>query len=127
VQLLVEPFLEAHGADGVEVARSQAKCEAIKGVQNAVVTLNAGRVISRVAEVVRAIRVRGGRLSGDWAGRTAEAEAQDDCQSSLKRLHFCRPCLMMPESGIAHHGTADRQDAISGRKLRYGPKTEQYL
>ena len=42
VQLLVEPFIEAYGADGFEVAGAGAEGETIEGVEDALVALKLG-------------------------------------------------------------------------------------
>ena len=37
VELLIEPFVEAHGADGIQVTGPRSKCEAIEGMEYAIV------------------------------------------------------------------------------------------
>ena len=74
MELLIEPFVQAHGADGFEVARAGAKGEAIESVKNAVVALDPGGAIGGARGVVGGGLRHGGGAGGD------ETEAERDCQ-----------------------------------------------
>ncbi len=74
MELLIEPFVQTHGADGFEVTGPGTKGEAIESVKDAVIALHLGGAVSSACGMVGGSLRSGGAAGGD------ETEAEGDCQ-----------------------------------------------
>jgi hypothetical protein len=79
VQLLVEPFFQAHGPDGFEVSGTRAEGEAVEDVQDAIIAPQLAGLIGLPGRsaVFSWIDRGGGCLSLRWRGWGDKTEAHD--------------------------------------------------